>query len=257
LDAEVERLRAQALLSWEKEARTLGWFGLQDGMSVLELGSGPGFVTGQLLAWLPGSEITALEIDPVLIERARGYLASKDGGRVRFVEASILNTGLPAEQFDFAVARLIFQHLPDPVAAVEEVRRVLKPGGTLVIVDSDDEIWGLTDPAIPEMGLILERYGQAQAARGGNRLVGRRLLRILEAAGFVDLDLEAVLFHSDALGLDAFDPQFDPDRLVSLVSVGLLSEADLAQIRASRQAFDEAERPFALMILLMACGRKP
>jgi hypothetical protein len=37
----------------------------------------------------------------------------------------------------------------------------------------------------------------------------------------------------------------------------LLSEADLAQIRASRQAFDEAERPFALMILLMACGRKP
>ena len=39
-ESEMGRLRTQALLSWEKEARALGWYGLQDGMSVLELGSG-------------------------------------------------------------------------------------------------------------------------------------------------------------------------------------------------------------------------
>ena len=40
LDAEIQRLKAQVLLSWEKEARTLKWFGLADGMNVLEAGSG-------------------------------------------------------------------------------------------------------------------------------------------------------------------------------------------------------------------------
>ena len=48
-EAEVKRLASQARGGWGKEARTLSWFGLQDGMSVLELGSGPGFITEQLL----------------------------------------------------------------------------------------------------------------------------------------------------------------------------------------------------------------
>ena len=256
-DSEVERLRAQALLSWEKEARTLAWFGLQDGMSVLELGSGPGFVTEQLLALLPRSHVTAVEIDPVLIQKAHLHLQGKAGDRLRFVEASIMDTGLPANSFDFAIARLIFQHLPDPVGAAGEVLRVLKPGGKLAIVDSDDAIWGLADPAVPEVGRILEAYGQAQAARGGNRLVGRQLWRILQAAGFTPLDLEAIAIHSDALGIEAFLPQFDPDRFLPLVRAGLVSEQEIQQIRASREAFLAADRPTILMVMLMACGEKP
>jgi hypothetical protein len=48
-EGEIQRLKAQVLLSWEKEARTLKWFGLADGMNVLEAGSGPGFFTEKLL----------------------------------------------------------------------------------------------------------------------------------------------------------------------------------------------------------------
>ena len=143
------------------------------------------------------------------------------------------------------------------MAAAEEVWRVLRPGGKLVIVDSDDALWGLTDPAIPEMALIVEKYGLAQAARGGNRLVGRRLWRILEATGFVDLDLEAAVFHSDALGIEAFLPQFDADRLLPLVSAGLITEEQIERIRASLEAFLAADRPYAAMVLWMACGKKP
>jgi ubiquinone/menaquinone biosynthesis C-methylase UbiE len=244
-------------MAWEKEARTLRWFGLQDGMSVLELGSGPGFVTGQLLDLLPNSPVTALEIAPLMIEKARQYLGERAGDRLSFVEGSIMDTGLPDDHFDFAIARMLFQHLSDPVGAVVEVRRVLKPGGRLAIIDIDDEVWGLSDPEIPEMDLIIERYGQAQAARGGNRQVGRRLWQILASAGFTNLDLEAVVAHSDVLGLDPFLPMFDLGRLSGLMEVGLLSESDMAQIRASQEALLAADRPYIMMLILLACGQKP
>jgi ubiquinone/menaquinone biosynthesis C-methylase UbiE len=254
---ELDRLRAQALLAWEKEARTLAWFGLEDGMSVLELGSGPGFVTEQLLALLPTSSITALEIDPKLIEKAKQYLGEGAGERLSMVEASITDTGLPDNHFDFAIARMLFQHLPDPIVAAREVLRVLRPGGKLAIIDIDDAVWGLIDPPLPELERVFELYGRAQAARGGNRLVGRGLWRILEAAGFEALDLEVVAAHSDALGVEAFLPQFDPERLTPLVKAGLMSEGELHQLREAREEFLAAERPTILMVLMMACGSKP
>jgi ubiquinone/menaquinone biosynthesis C-methylase UbiE len=244
-------------MSWGKEARLLTWFGLQDGMSVLELGSGPGFVTEQLLALLPNSPITALEVAPVMIEKARQYLGPGFDDRLRFVEASIIDTGLPDDSFDFATARMLFQHLSDPVGAAREVLRVLRPGGKLVITDIDDEVWGLVDPNVPEMPLILEKFKQAQAARGGNRWIGRQMWRILEAAGFVELDVDVAIAHSDALGLEPFMPQFDPRRLSFLVESGALSEQVMEQIRASREAFLAADRPYVMMLGWMACGQKP
>ena len=64
IEKEIERLRRQALTVWDKESRNLTWFGLRDGMSILELGSGPGFITEQLLALCPNSHVTCVEIDP-------------------------------------------------------------------------------------------------------------------------------------------------------------------------------------------------
>jgi ubiquinone/menaquinone biosynthesis C-methylase UbiE len=257
LSREIERLRTQALVGWEKEARLLAWYGLQDGMSVLELGSGPGFITGQLLALLPNSPITALEVAPVMIDQARQYLGAEFDDRLRFVEGSIMDTGLPDDRFDFALARLLFQHLPDPVGAAREVMRVLRPGGKLVITDVDDEVWGLTDPGVPEMPRVLEKFRQAQAARGGNRWIGRQLWRILEAAGFVGLDVDVAIAHSDALGLEPFMPQFDLRRVSFLAESGALSEQEMEQIRAAREAFLAADRPYIMMLVWMACGEKP
>ena len=255
-NAEIQRLAAQARLGWEKEARTLLWFGLKDRMSLIELGSGPGFITESLLTLIPNSSITCLEIDRTLLMQAEQYLQSKAKPRVHFIEGSVGDIKLADNSFDFAYARLLFQHLPDPIGAAKEIWRVLKPGGKLVIYDIDDEIFGLIQPPFPEISVVLEKFGQAQSSQGGNRWVGRNLWRILKAADFFDLDLEVVASHSDEIGLEPFLPQIDPDRLLPLVRVGMMTEQELEKVRASRDKFLASPEPFILTLSLMVCGKK-
>lgn len=225
-------------------------------MSLLELGSGPGFITEALLTLLPNSQITCVEIDPQLIERAKQYLRGKAKDKVQYLEGSLMELQLGDDSYDFAYARLVFQHLPDPISTAKEIRRVLKPGGRLVIYDIDDEIFGLFQPALPEISIAIEKMGQAQAAGGGNRNVGRSLWRILKAAGFINLDLEIIATHSDDIGIEPFLPQLDPDRMLRLVKMGLLSEQELDKIRTARATFLTAPDKFILMLSLMACGEK-
>ncbi|MEZ4859792.1 MAG: methyltransferase domain-containing protein [Caldilineaceae bacterium] len=256
VEAEIRRLGAQARSGWVKEARTLAWFGLRDGMSVLELGSGPGFITGQLLELLPSSPITCVEVDRTLLEQAEHHLQDKDRARVQLVEGTVMDTGLASDQFDFAYARLLFQHLSDPIGAAQEIWRMLKPGGKLVIFDIDDGLFGLFQPPIPEFALVLEKFGEAQAARGGNRQIGRDLRRILKAARFDHFEAEVVATDSSVRGVEAYLQHIGPDRLRSLVTRGLLTEEELAQYSAALQTFLTTPDAYTLWLSLMVCGEK-
>ncbi len=258
IDSEIQRLYTQVLLSWDKEARTLARFGLNDCMSVLELGSGPGFFTQKLLTWLPNIALTAVEIDPILVLRAEHYLQDKIGKRLQIIEASVMDTGLKESSFDFAVARLLFQHLPDPSGAAKEILRVLKPGGKLVIIDIDQDIQSVVDPPISKFpSLLLDNDSHLQASQGGNARIGRRLWRILKEVGFKNLDLEAIVFHSDELGVEGFLERFDPDLLLPIVKAGLVTEQEKQDFVTSYQQFLRFADPFILNVWLMAYGEKP
>jgi ubiquinone/menaquinone biosynthesis C-methylase UbiE len=256
LETEIQRLKAQVHLSWEKEARTLKWYGLTDGMNVMEAGSGPGFFTEKLLELLPNSSITAVEIDPVLQEKAAEYLHQKAGGRVNHVQASVGDTGLPANSFDFAIARLLFLHLPDPVAAAREIFRILKPGGKLVIIDADGDLFWLTDPPF-SLETLKKKLNQVTALRGGNGYLGRHLCRLLKEVGFVSVDLEVVVSHSDIIGIEAFEPLLDTGPILQMVKQGLISESDIESYLVSRDEFLAAgDRRLMMSFGLMACGEK-
>ena len=256
VDQELARLRAQALQWWDQEARLLAELGLRDGMAVLEPGAGPGFITEQFLRLVPTSEITVVERDPVMVAQAQRYLAGKGIERVRFITASVLDTGLPDDTFDFAYARVIFQHLTNPVGAAREIWRVLKPGGRLVIADRDDGLY-LTDPApTPEALVVQQKLTADQGTRYGNHYIGRRLPRILKEAGFVRLTFAAMMQHSDILGLESVAPQPPPDFLDAAVARGAITAEERDIAVADVQAFYAAD---SLVILpaLIASGEKP
>ena len=253
--AELERLAAQAKLGWENEAAMLERCGFHDGTSIIELGSGPGFVTKLLLDHFPGARVTGVELDPELIADATDYLADY-GDRVSFVHASVAETGLASESFDAAYARLLFQHLPDPVSAATEIRRILRPGAPLVIYDVDDGMDLLIDPEVPGLLSVMERMRHLQAAQGGDRHIGRQLVRILKAAGFEQVDIEPISTNTEREGIDPFLHQFEPGRLSPLIRGGLLTQDEADELIRQREIF-LASDPFIMFVSLMAGGSAP
>ncbi|SFT09647.1 methyltransferase domain-containing protein [Paenibacillus sp. BC26] len=254
---EMARLQVQVLMGWEKEFRNLQWFGLQDGMRILEVGSGPGFFTEQLVGQVPQSTITALEVDSTLLNEARNRLVPRFASQLEFVHASVYDSGLPDHSYDFVIARLLFLHLKDPLAAAGELSRVLKPGGKLVIIDVDDGIFGALHPDLPVLPSVLRKVADYVAWNGGNRLIGRSLPRLLRQAGFTDVDMDSILQHSDLLGIEGFRYQFDIRRFMGLCQKGVITQEELDQMKQASEKLNNSSEAYAMMNFVMACGTKP
>jgi SAM-dependent methyltransferase len=257
LQSEVERLYHQANLNVPKESRCLRQFGLQDGMAVLEVASGPGFVTEWLSQLVPNGSITCLEIDPLLIEHAERYLPDKASCGYRLVKGNALNTEFDDDSFDFVFVRLLYEHLEDPVVAAREAFRVIKPGGKLVVTEGDSAFNILTDPYYPEVEPIRQKLLGIQRGQGGQPMIGRALWKTLKAAGFQNIDIEAVVSHSGDKGLDFYYPHLNPQRMVPLVEAGLLTAEEEGVLRDVVTRFLESDDGFYMRILIAACGEKP
>jgi ubiquinone/menaquinone biosynthesis C-methylase UbiE len=253
IDQEMARLEAQVAVSWEEERRLLERLGLQTRMRVLEIGCGPGLVTKRLIDAWPGMRVAAVDHDAGLLARARQLLA---GSAVEFIEAPAETLPFGDNEFDFAIARYVFQHLPQPVEAAREARRVLRPGGRLVAIDVDAALWGVAEPSFPEVIPIMVKTGRAQAVRGGDRLIGRKLHRILADAGFADARLDTFAYHSDAIGLDAFDPQLSADRLFPLIARGIITNDEFEVVQRAHAKFRASPGAFILMFGFAGTGTK-
>jgi ubiquinone/menaquinone biosynthesis C-methylase UbiE len=175
------------------------------------------------------------------------------------VQGSVMSTGLPDDTFDFAYARYLFQHLPDPVGAAREALRVLKPGGKLVIADVDDDMHFFDPPHLPEVEPIIKRVLMDEhEARGGNRRIGRRLIRLLREAGFTNPTFEIIPTHSDELGADALKSAGAASRefIQGLRDAGKITEQE-KEVLLRDEELTSSPDAITILNLLVACGEKP
>jgi ubiquinone/menaquinone biosynthesis C-methylase UbiE len=128
--------------------------GLTDGASVLEAAPGPGYFAIEL-ARLGTYEITGLDISASFVQIARRN-AAEAGVTVDFRHGNAAAMPFEADRFDLVFCRAAFKNFAEPVGALEEMRRVLKPGGRAVIIDlrSDASNEGI-DAYVDKLGLAI------------------------------------------------------------------------------------------------------
>jgi ubiquinone/menaquinone biosynthesis C-methylase UbiE len=106
---------------------------IAEGASVLEVAPGPGYFSIEL-AKRGQYAITGLDISHTFVRMA-AKKAAEAGVRVNFTQGSASNMPFPAGSFDFLLCRAAFKNFADPVGALREMARVLKPGGRGLIID--------------------------------------------------------------------------------------------------------------------------
>ena len=157
---------------------------LRPGMRVLDVGCGPGSITlGFADAVVPG-EVVGVDFQPSQVAQAQALSAARGVMNARFEVADAYRLPFPDDSFDAVFAHAVLWHLREPVQALAEIRRVLRPSGIVGVRDCD---WGgrIHAPATP---LIEQWYAltiRIRQRNGGNPYMGRQLRRVLLDAGFV------------------------------------------------------------------------
>ena len=125
---------------------------LPAGSSVLEVAPGPGYLCIEL-AKRGAYAVTGLDLSRTFVKMA-AEKAAQAGVQVDFQHGSASNMPFPKETFDFLVCRAAFKNFADPVGALKEMCRVLKPGGRGLLIDlSRDAKPDEVSRAIDKMGL--------------------------------------------------------------------------------------------------------
>jgi SAM-dependent methyltransferase len=159
---------------------------LGPGMSVLDVGCGPGTITADLAALVAPGRVIAVEITPEPLADAAAEIARRGLTNVDFVVGDVHALEFADGRFDVVHAHQVLQHVADPVHALREMRRVCAPGGTVAARDSDYAAFAWY-PLAPDLDEWLDLYRRIARANGGEPDAGRRLLAWARAAGFDDV----------------------------------------------------------------------
>lgn len=154
-----------------------------DGAAVLEAGCGVGAQTVTIAARNPTARITSIDISVPSLELAAGRCAEAGIANVTFERADIFDLPYEPGSFDQVFVCFVLEHLRDPVGALRALGRMLRPGGTMTVIEGDH---GSTffHPDSADAHAAIDCQVVLQARAGGDANIGRRLFPLLTEAGF-------------------------------------------------------------------------
>ena len=107
--------------------RFVAFAGIADMRRVLDVGCGTGSLAQAILAAAPSAEVIGIDPSPAFVE----YASSRLAGRARFSIGDAQRLAFDDDSFDACCALLVLNFIPDRTKALDEMRRVVKPGGLL------------------------------------------------------------------------------------------------------------------------------
>lgn len=154
---------------------------LRPGERALDIGSGPGLLAHDMARVLGADgRVDGVDVSESMLAIARRRDAAPGAAPVELHEALAAELPFADATFDVAVSTQVYEYVEDMPAALDEVRRVLRPGGRLVVLDTDwgSVVWHSNDPA--RMHRMLAAWDEHLA----DPYLPRRLRRLLADAGF-------------------------------------------------------------------------
>jgi len=153
------------------------------GSVVLEVGCGAGAQTIVLAKRSLGARFVAMDISKESLAAARDTIRSAGFQNVTFQHADVYSMAFEPKSFDHVFACFVMEHLPRPLEALERLRQVLRPGGTLTVIEGDHGS-AYFHPDSPHARKVIQCLIELQARAGGDSLIGRRLYPLLLESGF-------------------------------------------------------------------------
>lgn len=163
---------------------------------ILDIGCGPGGWVLDVAFEHPQKEVIGIDISQQMIEYARAHAQAQDLNNASFqVMNALEKLAFPDASFDLVNARFINPFMPKESwpALMKEVLRILRPGGTLLLTDTE---WSISNsPAFEKLGEMLTRAafvsGRSFSPNGRHVGITPMLGRFLRDAGFVDIQKKA------------------------------------------------------------------
>lgn len=205
------------------------------GSRVLEAGCGVGAQTVTLAKNSPGAIITAIDVSPDSIAQARAKIESEGIGHVTFRQANIFDLPFRADSFDHVFVCFVLEHLANPIEALSILREVLKPGGTITLIEGDHGS-AYFYPRSKQADLAIDCQIRLQAEAGGNARIGRELYPLLNGAGYKNIRVSPRMVYVDASKPELVDG-FTKKTFTAMIQG--VREAALRKKMIDEQVFDK------------------
>lgn len=167
-----------------------------DGASVLEAACGVGAQTVILARNSPGADFVCIDISPASLAIAEERVRSSGVTRASFRQADVYHLPFPQASFDHVFVCFLLEHLKDPLLALVRLREVLRPGGSITVIEGDHGS-ALFYPESFAARAVIRCLIDLQARMGGNALIGRELWHLLNDAGFSEVRVSPRQVYAD------------------------------------------------------------
>ena len=158
----------------------------------LDIGTGPGVIPIMLAARVPRLRLTGLDLSEPMLQKARN--AAEEAGvsdRLDFRVGDARSLHFPEHSFDLVLCNSLLHHLPAPLALFNEISRVIKPGGAILLRD-------LRRPSRLEFPIHAGWFGRPYSG------MMRQLYRDSRRAAYTRSELEDLLHRSNLAGARVF-----------------------------------------------------
>ncbi len=167
------------------------------GSQVLEAGCGIGAQTVILAGNSPRATFTSVDVSAESLAEAERQVLEAGITNVSFRQADIFDLPYVSAHFDHVFVCFVLEHLPNPAGALAALMRVLKPGGSITVIEGDHGS-AYFHPDSEHARRAIQCLVDLQRQAGGDSLIGRRLYPLLVQAGYRDVTVSPRMVYADA-----------------------------------------------------------